>query len=343
MQRNRKWILAAVIAAIMVLCVCAGVAGYALLNSPLAAPLNLQTSSSSPTEQVAKKPTPGVISTLAVPTAAVPAVYPTASPKVNCGQSGAMNILILGVDSPGNQGPSGPLDIRLVKIDFSGKTAVVFSFPRDLWLPIRGLESYGFSQARLGESYLIARSNAGFTISSATNLVAQNLQDNFGAVSHHYITAKMSTLAAIVDVMGGITVSLPAAYDGTPYGLHYFPAGINQLSGSMALEYATAPSAAVQWGALDRKNLILKAVFNKIFSAEVIPNLPALIPQFMQVATTDLSLQQIMDLICISQQIPRDKITIAGVGLADVTPGGGGVLYPNTVSIRVQVEQLLTP
>jgi LCP family protein required for cell wall assembly len=336
MSRNKILLLVAVAAGLLLLCACCSAVGYAIWNSPLGAPLALETVVAAPAPANLLNQTPIPLS-VAIPTATLPS---SAAPS-NCGQSGSMNILVLGVDSPFLSGPKGPLEIRLIKIDFIRKSAVVFSFPRDLWLTITGLEAYGFTQARLGEAYLIARSNAGYSVEASTQLVAQNLYNHFGAKSGHYITVKIGTLAAMIDAVGGITVNIPAAYDGRPYGLHYFYAGTNSLTGMLALEYALAPSAPAQWSALDRKSLVLQALYQKIFSPQVIPNIPGLIPQFLQVATTDLSLQQIMDLICITQQIPRELITVTGVGPSDVTFGQGEVLYPKTDVIRAKVQQLI--
>lgn len=338
MTKRRNIIMVAV-TGVIILCACGAVGGYALWNSPLSSPLTIITST-----PLATIPTQDISN--GQPTEGVPAIVPTttvapAESVSNCGQSGSMNILVLGVDSPFPSGPNGPLDIRLIKIDFSRKSAVVFSFPRDLWLPISGLEGVGFTQTRLGEAYLIAQSNARLSIGDSTNLIAQNLYKNFGAVSHHYITANLSTLAGIIDAIGGITVNIPAAYNGTPYGFHYFPAGPYQMNGMLALEYAIAPSSAAQWSALDRKTLVLSTVFQRLFSPEIIPRLPGLIPQFLQVATTDLSLQQMMDLICISRQIQKEKITVGGVGPEDVTIGASGVLYPKMDSIQAKVGQFL--
>jgi anionic cell wall polymer biosynthesis LytR-Cps2A-Psr (LCP) family protein len=338
MSRKKKLTILAVAAAILVLCACAIIGGYALWNIPLGTPLVVETVSTLPAQEEISIPPMG-----GNPTAAVSSSQSATPPAVNCGQSGSWNILILGVDSPILPGPNGPLDIRVGKVDFSRKSAAVFSFPRDLWLPIRGLEGFGFTQTRLGEAYLIARSNAGFPVAAATNLLANNLYDNFGVVSDHYITLKMSTLSAIIDAVGGISLNIPVPYDGTPYGFHYFPAGTYRMNGVLALEYAIAPTSLNQWDALDRKNLVLTALVERLFSPDVIPSIPALIPQFLQVATTDLSMQQIMDLVCISQQIPKEQMTIAGVGPADVSNGIGGVLYPNWDSIRAKVQQYLAP
>jgi len=323
MSRKRLLIIITVVVGVILVCACLGVGGYALWNTPLGPALSVTAEVTIPTQQ----------EIITFPTATVPVPAPTAAlstpkPVVNCGQTGSQNILIMGVDAPGGTLTNNPLVIRIIKIDFSRKTAGVFSFPRDLWLPITGLESLGISQTRLGESYRFARSNAGLSAAAATNLVAQNLYNNFGALSDHYITAKISTLAAIIDSVGGITVDIPVAYDGTPYHL-------------LALEYATAPSPLLQWGGGDRQTQILVALYKKVFSSEMIPRLPGLIPQFLQAVTTDLSAQQAMDLACLSQQISNQQISFGGVGSNDVTYGAGGVLYPNIDAIRAKVQQLL--
>jgi LCP family protein required for cell wall assembly len=337
MSRKRIYILAGVGIGIVLLCGCAAaVAAFYIYTTPMGQPLSIVTETPAPTQELAA----GVPGENPVPAAQMPGI-PTSTPTANCGHSDSMNMLIMGVDSPVSMGPMGPLAIRMVKVDFGQKNINVFSFPRNLWIPITGLESYGFTQARLGEAYLIARSNAGFSAYAATNLIAQNLYNNFGAFSDHYITAKISTLAVIIDTLGGITVNIPVDYDGTPYGFHYFTAGPYHMTGALALEYATTTSDASQWSGVDRQTLVLQALFWRILSPDVLPKLPALIPQFLQAVTTDLTLQQITDLFCIVQQVPREKMQFTGVGQSDVTMGNRGVLYPNFDSIRAKVYQYL--
>jgi anionic cell wall polymer biosynthesis LytR-Cps2A-Psr (LCP) family protein len=337
MTKRRNLIIVAVAAVLLLLCVCGLAGSYAVLNTPLSPALSNPEEVFTPNTPVF----PQAANTLptAMPTATA---FPTGSVS-NCGHSGTMNILVMGVDAPSGFGIMGPLSIRIVRIDFSRKTASVFAFPRDLWLPIKGLESYGFTQARLGESYLIARSNGGMSIAAATNLVAQNLFLNFGAKSDHYITGSMATLASIIDSAGGITVNIPVAYDARPYKGHYFPAGPYYMTGSLALEYAIARSYPEEWVGFDRQSQVLQALFQKLFSPEIIPRIPTLIPLFMQVMTTDLTIQQGMDLVCISQIIPSGQIAFDGIGPNDVTYGASGVLYPNVEVIRAKVQQYLGP
>ncbi|MBN1439951.1 MAG: LCP family protein [Anaerolineales bacterium] len=333
MPKKRKWIILGIIIASLFLFGCCVTLGYVFWNSPLGEPLEIVTEQKPSSgedilnQEVDVFPSPHPIQTQA-----------NVQMATNCGESGSMNILVLGIAPSDFPGPNGPLDVRIIQIDFSRKKTTVFYFPRDLWIPVVGLESLGFAQTRLGEVYLIARSNGGYSVSAATITVAQNLYSNFNATSHHYITASMSTLADIIDVVGGIDITIPTSYDGTPYGFHYFPAGLQHMNGQLAMEYAIAPSPTHQWTALDRKNLVLIALFQKIFSPAVVPNIPALISQFQQIISTDLSPQQIVNLICISQEIPQSEITVTGVGPTDVAMGASGVLYPNFDAIREKVR-----
>lgn len=334
MSKKAITIIAVVVVVMVILCVAVVAVGYYMLNTPLGPSLALDTQIPEATVEIVPGPTAGETPE---------ADRPTPESAEHCGEKGTVNILVMGVDSPFEDGYKGPLAIRLVQMDFSRKTAVIFSFPRDLWVPVKGLESLGIDHERLGRLYLIARNNAGFSEADATRLVAQTLADQFGAYSDHYITGKMSTLVDIIDAVDGITVPVPVAHDATPWGMHYFPAGPYHMSGLLAMEYAVTANLAGQWDGWDRQSLVLYTLLQKVLSPEMLPKLPELIPLFLQVAVTDLSLQQMLNLICISQEIPQDRITFAEVEPEDVTFGPDGVQYPNAEAIREKVLRHLAP
>jgi len=338
MSKKGIAVVAAIIAGILLLCACVGTAGYIALNTPLGPALQAKTPNPFLTPDIAigSPEIPSASTTAPIPT-------PTAGQAEHCGMKGSVNFLIMGVDSPFGDGFKGPLAIRLIKMDFSQKTVTVFSFPKDLWIPVHGLESHGITHSRLGELYLIGRSNAGLNEAAATNLVAQNLGQNFGTVSNQYIVGKLTTLAAIIDTVGGITVTIPVPHDATAIGMHYFPAGPYRMNGLSALEYAVAPTSAGQWDGFDRQTLVLSTLYQKMLSPENLSKLPVLIPQFLQAVATDMTLQQMLNLLCISQQIPKEQMIFAEVAPEDVTLGPSGVQYPNTEAIRAKVRQYLSP
>ena len=126
MSRRQIGIILAVIAGVILLCACAGTIGYLALNTPLGPALKSNTP--------VVFPTTVITSVAATPKPLLPTLTPSATPGLtaNCGATGSMNILIMGVDSPFSDSFKGPLAIRLVKLDFSQKKATV-----QLVMPIR--------------------------------------------------------------------------------------------------------------------------------------------------------------------------------------------------------------
>jgi LCP family protein required for cell wall assembly len=346
MSRKRTLIIAVIVIAIIILLsICIGIfyGVNTLYTSPMGPTLEMPTGipMENPANPLAA--TQGPFPTPILPTA-IPSKTPPSAATTQaaiCGQSGSTNILTLGVDSPFPSGVRGPLVIRIVKVDFSQKTAVVFAFPRDLWVSVGGLEGYGLTQGRLNQVYLFARDRAGYNDAAATNLIAQSLYRDFGARSDHYAIIRLSNLAWMIDTVGGLDLYIPVVYDGTPYGFHYFGAGQYHLNGALALEYAMAPSPAQQWNGLARQNQILQALLQKLQSTDIISRLPSLVQQFFYTMTTDYSLQQMLDLVCILREIPADRITYVEAGPSDVIQRSDGSLISNGDSIRRKVEQYL--
>jgi LCP family protein required for cell wall assembly len=343
---SRRTVLTIVIVGIIVLFLCIGgvVVTATLWNTPmgpaLAIPTEMPAVSILPTAEPAEAAEPAPPQPTAEP-APTSEPQPAEVPATVCGESGSWNILLLGVDSPLPMLPRGPLAIRMVKVDFSGQSAAVFSFPRDLLVSVQGLEGLGIQQTTLLRSYLSAVDQAGYSESGAINLLANALNDNFGARADHYVSIRLSNLALLIDSLGGVDVYLPAAYDGRPVGLPFYLAGYHHMTGIEAITYGVAPTAADQWNAADRQNQIFQALRVKVLSPAVLPNIPSLVNQFFQIVATDFTPKQVLDLACIAQEIPTDRVVFSGVAPSDVTPAADGSLIPIGDAIRTKSQQLL--
>jgi anionic cell wall polymer biosynthesis LytR-Cps2A-Psr (LCP) family protein len=341
---RRMIVVLAVIAVVMLICCSAGiVTAYSLLNRPLGPALALptETPASMPVSTQSPAPAAGPTATPAPARAPTGTSMPEQQPAVTCGQSGAINILILGVDSPVPAAPRGPLAIRMVKVDFSRKTAAVFTFPRDVLVTVSGLEGLGIIQSRLGQAYLSATTMGGYTETGAINLLAQALSGSFGAQADHYVMVKLPNAALAIDTLGGLDVEIPLGYDGRVFGLPVYPAGVHHMTGSQALAYGMAPSSPELWNSIARQDRVLKALRTKILSPGILPIIPSLVTQLFQTVTTDFSPQQILDLACVAQEIPAEQIAYAEVEPGDVTTSADGALIPNGDAIRRKAEQYL--
>ena len=153
-----------------------------------------------------------------------------------------MTVLMIGRDEHFWTPPYGADAIRMIKVDFGQKTVKIFAFERDLKLPTPSLDKkYNMSVYKLGPAYVLVREKEGQKTPGAdikaTNEVAQILYDNFSIAPDHYITLEEGVLAEIVDISGGITVTVPNAikYPGLPL---YLTAGTQSFDGRTAMLYS---------------------------------------------------------------------------------------------------------
>lgn len=272
-----------------------------------------------------------------------PLVTPEPSPAVAgaCGGPEQMTIALLGVDDrTQNYSISARTDaISLVHVNFITPTASLLSFPRDLYVPLPNLEGQGISQDRLNTAYEfgeIYQVPGGGPAEFKTTM-----EWNFGIRVDRYILANFGAFEAAVDAVGGIEVDVPEAIYDSAYpnendpGTTIFslPAGPQHMDGKTALRYARTRHQDDDYHRLQRQQLVLLALRNKLFSPEVVPQIPALMATLGRLVRTDLSPQEIASLACIGAQIDRSTITTQAIDGTMVIPwttgGGAQVSIPN--------------
>jgi anionic cell wall polymer biosynthesis LytR-Cps2A-Psr (LCP) family protein len=142
---------------------------------------------------------------------------------------------------------------------------------------------------------------------AATNLLAQTLADNFGTAPNHYVTAYESSFATVVDALGGIDVVMPADFE-------VFKAGVHHLDGAQTVHYLTSmtsPGIPTETARMERHRAVLVALREKALSPGILQALPELWQVFAtsEVIKTDLSPQQLLDLVILFEQIPESQVT----------------------------------
>jgi len=235
-------------------------------------------------------------------------------PPIECGGSPTMIVLIVGIDSGEEGYESGFTDvIRVARVDFRRPSAILLAIPRDLWVTIPGLSSYGISENRLKAAYPYG--NHYQIEGGGLSLLAQTLNVNMGLTVDHYLAIDFEGFASGIDALGGINVDLPSAV-GDPGGVDgYFPAGPQHLNGQQALAYARLrPENSSDLYRIDRQTQVIMAVRDRALSSEGLAGLPSLISSMQAATRTDLSPAQVNSLICVSQKIPRSEITVATLG-----------------------------
>ena len=298
---------------------------------PLAEPMNVQVH-----EQ--EQPAPVV--------AAVDNVQPEQNQET-CGSTGVLRVLFTGADFNQGEPPLGADAVRILKVDYDNKAVTVVAFPRDMLVKTPGLADLNIAESPLGLAYHTRKEATQgedkHRITKATELIAQVLVDNFSYPAekkdYYYLTLQLNEVAGMIDSIGGVEVNLPETIT-TDHDVT-FSAGKQVLDGKLSAEYLRAYEPGGDPARLKRQNLYVKALQDKILSADIISKIPDLLKQFDKAVVTDLSPKQIQSLSCMLQEVPKEEIQFHEIGVDNglVSDGQNGALIPDVEKIKVALKE----
>jgi LCP family protein required for cell wall assembly len=261
---------------------------------------------------------------------------------------GRLTILLMGVDQRADQGntPVRSDAITLVTIDPQSNSAAMLSIPRDLYVPIAGMDRTD----RINTAYFFGEANKlpGGGAQTAKDTLAWNL----GIPVQRFFVINFSGFIKAVDALGGIDVDVPEtivddAYPTEDYGVErlVIPAGPTHMSGDLALKYARTRHGDSDFGRLRRQQQILLAVRDKALSLNIVPSIPSLLDAVAGAYETDLTVAEMLSIAKTWSNIPRDRVAAFRIDETMTTywttPTGGSVLIPNRAAITPVVEAFL--
>ncbi len=284
-----------------------------LATSTIAAELDLPTSALPDSNNAI----PGVELDLPTSTPNIPTTPPTNTPeaKKTCGETGSRMIVFIGSDLSGNANPKGADSIRLIKVNYDTQTVKIITFPRDLLVKTGSVNDAAKYQQPLGSTYFSAFEAASGTPleknAVGAGVVAQLLRDNFGVQPEFYVTVQMDKFASMVDTVGGVEVTIPAAIT-TEHNIS-FPAGKQTLNGAMATEYVRFLNPGGESARTARQNEVINALQTKMISINILPQIPTLISQFKDAFITDMSVEQLTNLACLTVTMPKENVSFGTI------------------------------
>lgn len=214
-----------------------------------------------------------------------------------------VNVLLVGQDRRAGQYRQRSDAMILCSINKETKTLTMTSFMRDLWVRIPG-----YFDERLNVPYALE----GF------HLLNDTLEYQFGIRADHIIEVDFSGFEAVVDHLGGVSISLTgseAAHLNKLSGWS-LSAGVNLLTGSQALAYSRIRALDSDFNRTNRQRTVLNAVVERMRSMSI-TDMYAFAESVLPMVTTDMSDSVIMDYILqyagilkdikiVSQRIPMD-------------------------------------
>lgn len=246
----------------------------------------------------------------------------------------AFNILISGNDTYGDVGELSRSDVNMVvTVNPQTRTVLLTSIPRDCYVEFVCDEQ---DACLAGASDKITHTGL-----HGINTTKKTVENLLGITVNYTFRANFSSVMEIVDAIGGIDVEIPEGMavetfyaNNTLEGVHE---GMNHLQGERALAFARERYAYIDGDNQRVRNqqTVLKAIFAKATSPEIIVNYSSLLDAFQGAFDTTLSQDEITILIKYQiQENPQWKFEsyqLTGEGAQLLSPELGQTAYVTIV------------
>ncbi len=266
---------------------------------------------------------------------------------------GRVTVLLLGIDQRrGEEGPFRTDTLIVLSIDPVRKTAAMLSIPRDLWVSIPGFEPGRINTANsIGDSYDFPGGGPG--------LAALTVERNLGLRIDHTVRVNFDLFLTVVDAVAPVEICVnetihDEAYPDGSYGVMtvHFDPGCQDMDAEELLQYArTRHTQDGDFGRARRQQQVITALRDRVLSLggvqALIGQVPALWEAVRQDVETTLSLEEIISLGLLAQEIPQDSITQAVLDANyvyfETTLTGDQVLRLRGGAMRSLVSDLFNP
>jgi len=198
--------------------------------------------------------------------------------------TGNINILAVGIDDV--QGSHRSDTIAIVAINIEDRFVKVLSLPRDLRVQIEG---HGWQKLNHAYAY------------GGIDLLRSTVNNFLGIPLHYHVIVNYQSFPKLVDLLGGVSIDVPKRlrYTDRAGGLHIdIPAGRQLLDGKTALEFVRFRHDALgDIGRIQRQQLFLKEILNKIRQPETLSDLPDIVEQSTRFFQTGIQATQAIQLV----------------------------------------------
>jgi polyisoprenyl-teichoic acid--peptidoglycan teichoic acid transferase len=266
-----------------------------------------------------------------------------------------VTILLIGLDYRDWESGDVPRSdtMMLLTLDPISKTAGMMSIPRDMWVNIPKVNTYGkINQAYYyGELYKLPGGGPG--------LAVETVKSFLGVPINYYAQIDFSAFEKFIDELKGIDIQVTEEIKVDPLGRNpdgssntiYLKPGMNHLTGPAALGYArNRYTAGGDFDRANRQQQVVMAIRDRVLQLNMLPNLISNAPNIYKDLSsgihTNLSIDQTIKLALLAKDISKENIRkgVLGVNETDFakSPDGLDILIPRPDKIRIVRDEIFT-
>lgn len=216
-----------------------------------------------------------------------------------------INILVMGIDYVPGISPDSPKIFQgrsdtmlLLRLDPAENNVSLLSIPRDTLVKIPGV-----GRTRINEA------NA----AGGVSLVEEVLSDTLNKIEiDRYVRVSNGAFRELVDLLGGVETFVPRKMsytDNTQKLKIDLAAGWQTLDGEQAEQFARFRDRVYgDIGRIQRQQLLLAALQNRVTSPAVLPRLPGIVRVMQKYVDTNLSFEEMLALVNFALQLDKDQL-----------------------------------
>ncbi|MCZ7542673.1 MAG: LCP family protein [Anaerolineae bacterium] len=283
-----------------------------------------------------------------------PTAIPTRMPMANNMGYDIINVLLMGLDTHPDRDGSRSDTIIVVSINRTTATVNMLSIPRDLFVYIPGWTMQRINTAASRGDIVEWRGGGG------PAMLRDTLLYNFGIPIHFYARVDFNGFRRLIDMVGGIELPVDCTHQDwilkepgldeeneDNWALFTLPIGVQHLDGHTALWYARSRRRTSDFDRSRRQQMILRALFNKARSQDMLAQVPALWNEISQFVETDMTLADVLGIVPTALQLDSSRIQSFVLNTWYVqewtTPNNEAVLLPVPDRMEIMVQNLYLP
>jgi LCP family protein required for cell wall assembly len=278
---------------------------------------------------------------------------PTPVPIVPRGDDDVFNVLLLGIDERSSTEPFRTDTVIILSVNRTAQTVSLLSIPRDtyIWIP-------GWRWDRINTAYW--HGDHSEWPGGGPALLAYTIEYDFGVRIDFHALVDFAGFRQIIDTLDGVDIAVDCQVsgyklkspeldeaDGDNYEWAEMPVGLYHLDGDWALWYARSRLGTNDWERNRRQQQLLRAIWRQARQIDILPRIPELWSQVMDIMTTDMQLSDALGFVPVALTLDESRIEGHFLGpdqlMFSSTRQGASVLVAREGAIRPVIENMYSP